>query len=327
ASFTRISETAGEETSPALSPDGSTVAYSMRTNGSWDIYSQRVGGRKATPIVNDPKRNEGGPAFSPDGALIAFHESTGLGGIFVANATGESERRLTDVGFDPAWSPDGKQIAFTTEAIVHPASRSGESGLYVVPTGGGSPRRIVDGDAAQASWSPSGARLVYWSNTQGQRDIYTIEATGGTRVPLTQDTAIDWSPVWSPDGRYVYFASDRGGAMNLWRIAVNQSTGEAQRPPEPVTAGVQASAAMPRFSKDGTRLAFRSQVGAVNPVAVPFDPTTTRAGAPYVIDTRTSILVPSDVSPDGKRVAYFSIGDRQEDLFIGSAENPIRRVN
>ncbi|HXG55053.1 MAG TPA: protein kinase, partial [Vicinamibacterales bacterium] len=62
ASFTRISETAGEETSPTLSPDGSTVAYSMRTNGSWDIYSQRVGGRKATPIVNDPKRNEGGPA-------------------------------------------------------------------------------------------------------------------------------------------------------------------------------------------------------------------------------------------------------------------------
>ncbi|MBA2597805.1 MAG: PD40 domain-containing protein, partial [Chloroflexia bacterium] len=326
ASFTRISETAGEETSPTLSPDGSTVAYSMRSNGSWDIYSQRVGGRKATPIVNDPKRNEGGPAFSPDGALIAFHESAGLGGIFVAGATGESERRLTDTGFDPAWSPDGGQIAFTTEAIIDPASRGSESGLYVVATGGGNPRRMVDGDAAQASWSPSGRRIVYWSNTSGQRDIYSIAATGGARVPLTQDPAIDWSPVWSPDGRYIYFSSNRGGAMNLWRIPVSESTGEVQGAPEPVTAGVQASAAMPRLSKDGSRLAFRSQVGAINPVAIPFDPMTARAGAPYVIDTRTSILVPSDVSPDGKQVAYFSIADRQEDLFIGSADSPIRRV-
>jgi eukaryotic-like serine/threonine-protein kinase len=326
ANFSRVTEAAGEETSPALSPDGSTVVYSMRTNGSWDIYSQRVGGRKATPIVNDPKRDEGGPAFAPDGALIAFHESSGLGGIFVAGATGESERRLTDAGFDPAWSPDGNQIAFTTEAIIDPAGRQGESGLYVVASGGGTPRRIVEGDAAQASWSPSGERIVYWSNTQGQRDIYTVAATGGARVPLTQDPAIDWSPVWSPDGRYVYFSSNRGGAMNLWRLGVNQSTGAAQGSPEPVTAGVQASAAMPRLSKNGSRLAFRSHVGAVNPVAVPFDPATLRAGAPYVIDTRTSILVPSDVSPDGKQVAYFSIGDRQEDLFIGSAENPIRRV-
>ena len=58
--FTRISEAAGEETSPSLSPDGTTVAYAMRVNGSWDIYSQRVGGRNATPIVNDPQRDEGG---------------------------------------------------------------------------------------------------------------------------------------------------------------------------------------------------------------------------------------------------------------------------
>jgi eukaryotic-like serine/threonine-protein kinase len=326
ATFTRISETAGEETSPTLSPDGSTVAYAMRTNGNWDIYSQRVGGRKATAIVNDPRRNEGGPAFSPDGARIAFHEVAGLGGIFVAGATGESERRLTDAGFDPAWSPDGAQIAFTTEAIVDPAARQGESGLHVVAAGGGSPRRIVDGDAAQASWSPSGGRIVYWSNTRGQRDLYTVAAAGGARVPLTQDAAIDWSPVWSPDGRYVYFSSDRGGAMNLWRIPVNESSGEAQGAPEPVTAGVQASAAMPTFSRDGSRLAFRSQVGGINPVAIPFDPGTMRAGVPYVIDTRTSILVPSDVSPDGKQVAYFSIADRQEDLFIGSADSPIRRV-
>ena len=106
----------------------------------------------------------------------------------------------------------------------------------------------------QPSWSPSGERIVYWSNTGGQRDIYTIAAAGGARVAVTQDAAIDWSPVWSPDGRFVYFSSDRGGAMNLWRIAVDQATGEASGELEPVTTGVQASAGAAPFLEE--RLAF-----------------------------------------------------------------------
>jgi Tol biopolymer transport system component len=324
--FTRISESAGEETAPSLSPDGSTVAYAVRVNGNWDIYSQRVGGRNATPLVNDPQRDEGGAAFAPDGALIAFHESDDLGGIFVAGATGESARRITDTGFDPAWSPDGKQIAFATEELIDPAARLGDSTLYGVPITGGPPHKLVEGDAVQPSWSPSGQRIAYWSNTGGQRDIYTVAATGGTRVAVTEDAALDWSPVWSPDGRFIYFASDRGGAMNLWRISVEQSSGRPLGSPEPVTAGVQASAALPRFSKDGARLAFRSRIASVNPVAIPFDPVTLRAGTPVVLDTQNNVRIPSDVSRDGSQVAFYSLGDHQEDVFIGSPDGRIQRV-
>ena len=326
ASFTRISELAGEETAPSLSPDGSTVAYAIRTNGSWDIYTQRVGGRNATPIINDPQRDEGGPAFSPDGASIAFHEMDADGGIFVAGATGESARRLTETGFHPAWSPDGTQIAFNTEEIRDPASRLGDSTVYVIAAAGGTPRKIVDGDGAQPSWSPSGDRIVYWSNTGGQRDIYTVSTTGGPRVAVTSDPAIDWCPVWSPDGRHIYFASDRGGAMNMWRIALDLRSGQPLSPPEPVTTGVQASAALPSFSKDGSRLAFRSRVGSVNPVEIPFNPATGRAGEPRLLDTRNNIRIPSDVSADGRQIAFFSIGERQEDLFVGSADGSMRRV-
>jgi Tol biopolymer transport system component len=143
---------------------------------------------------------------------------------------------------------------------------------------------------------------------------------------VTQDPAVDWSPVWSPDGRFIYFSSDRGGAMNLWRIAVDQSTGEAEGPPEPVTTGVQASSELPRFSKDGARLAFRSRVASVNPTAIPFDPVTLRAGAPFVLETQNNIRVPSDVSPDGKQIAYFSIGERQEDIFVGTPDGAMRRI-
>jgi Tol biopolymer transport system component/serine/threonine protein kinase len=325
-SFTRISESAGEETSPTLSPDGTTVAYSTRVNGNWDIYAQRVGGRNATPIVNDPQRHEGGAAFSPDGSLIAFHESDDVGGVFVAGATGESVRRVTDIGFDPAWSPDGKQIAFGSEEIVDPASRVGDSTLYIVDAAGGDLRKVVDGDGVQPSWSPSGERIVYWSNTGGQRDIYTVAAGGGPRVAVTQDAALDWSPVWSPDGRFIYYSSDRGGAMNLWRIAVDPSSGRPQGAPEPVTAGVQASAGLPRFSRDGARLVFRSRVASVNPVGIPFDAATARAGVPFLLDTRNNVRIPSGVSADGKQIAFYSIGDQQEDIFVGPTNGPMRRV-
>jgi eukaryotic-like serine/threonine-protein kinase len=325
-SFMRITEAAGEETSPTLSPDGTTVAYAARVNGSWDLFSQRVGGRNPIPIVTDPEHDERGVVFSPDGSLIAFHRADSVGGIFVAGATGESVRRVTDFGFDPAWSPNGNSIAFGTEEIVDPASRQGDSILYVVQAQGGAPRRAVDGDAVQPAWSPSGERIVFWSNVGGQRDIYTVAATGGTPVAVTNDAAIDWSPVWSPDGRFIYFSSDRGGAMNLWRIAVDQSTGRVRGSPEPVTTGVQAAAGLPRFSRDGTRLVFRSRVGSINPVAIPFDPSTLRTGIPVALDTQQNIRIPSDVSRDGKQIAYYSIGERQEDIFVGQPGAAIRRV-
>jgi Tol biopolymer transport system component len=68
-------------------------------------------------------------------------------------------------------------------------------------------------------------------------------------------------------------------------------------------------------------------VGATNPVAIPFDPSTTRTGVPRVLDGSNNIRVPSDVSPDGMQLAFFSIGEHQEDIFVGGVDGKgIRRV-
>jgi Tol biopolymer transport system component len=90
--------------------------------------------------------------------------------------------------------------------------------------------------------------------------------------------------------------------------------------------GAQASSGLPSFSKDGKRLAFRSRIGSINPFEIPFDPVTLKAGEPRLLDSRMNIRVPSDVSPDGSLVAFFAIGDRQEDLFVGPPGGPMRRV-
>jgi len=325
AQFTAITDMAGEENSPTLSPDGLAVAYASRTLGTWDIYSQRTGGRNPVVVAGDSTRDESGPAFSPDGQSIAFHESDADGGVFVAGATGESARRVTDFGFHAAWSPDGKQIVFNTEEITRPHYRVGTSELWIVDATGGTPRKIDNGDAVQPSWSPSGARIAFWSNVGGRRDLYTIPAAGGARVAVMEDAPLDWCPVWSPDGRYLYFASDRGGSMNLWRIEIDQSSGRVAGAPEPVTTGVQASAELPSLSKDGARLVFRSRIASVNPIAIPFDPVARNAGVPRILNNANTTLIPSDISRDGKWLALFNIGEQREDIFVGAADGTLIR--
>ena len=117
----------------------------------------------------------------------------------------------------------------------------------------GEKKRNFAGDAVQPSWSPHGMRIAFWGVFAephvGQRDIWTIPADGGTAVPVTTDPAIDWNPVWSPDGRHLYFSSDRGGPMNLWRVAIDEKTGVPSGPFEPLTA--------PSSQRDAAVLATR----------------------------------------------------------------------
>ncbi len=195
----------------------------------------------------------------------------------------------------------------------------GRAGLWSVEANGGEPRQLDSlshGPAYQPAWSPSGARLAFWSGTGGQRDLETIPATGGPRVKVTNDAALDWAPVWSPDGKYLYFASDRGGAMGIWRIAVDETSGRVSGAPESVASGVDVSMDLPHLSKDGTALVFRSKIESVNPAAIAFDPASGRAGAVTLLQHRTGILVPADVSPDGQWLVLVNVPDRHQDLFL-----------
>ena len=191
--------------------------------------------------------------------------------------------------------------------------------MYVVDASGGAPTRLTK-DATPCS--QPGRRQAGESSTGqhgGQRDIYTIAPQAARARALTNDAAVDWSPAWSPDGRYVYFASDRGGAMNLWRIAVDQANGTPKAQPEPVTNGVQASAALPRFSATGAaRVPLTRQRDQPRCDSIRSGDGT--AGAPRVLDGSNNIRMPSDVSPDGREIALYSIGESQEDMFLSGID-------
>jgi dipeptidyl aminopeptidase/acylaminoacyl peptidase len=128
--------------------------------------------------------------------------------------------------------------------------------------------------------------------------------------------AVDWAPTWSPDGKFVYFASDRGGTMGIWRIGADEASGRPSGEPELVVAGVDVAMDLPQVSRDGESILFRSQLESVNPAAITFDPVTERIGAVTLLQQRTGILTPFDISPDGSWLALANIPDRQQDLFI-----------
>ena len=308
----------GVEGAPELSPDGKTFLFVSEAAGNSDIYVQRVDGRNATNLTADSPDSDRQPAFSPDGSRIAFRSEREGGGIFLMGATGESVRRLTDFGFDPAWSPDGKRIAVGEEPVEDPLARSAVSKLWLIDAETGERRLLTAGDAVQPSWSPSGARVAYWGLPigSGQRDLWTVAVAAGAKpVRVTEDDAVDWNPFWSPDGKHLYFASDRAGTMGLYRIAIDEESGNASGEPEPIGTPSLWSGFF-SATRDGRQIAYESHAESSRIEVVTLDPAAGKTvGSPVPILAGSLIVRNVDVSPDGNWIAFTSRG-RREDVFL-----------
>lgn len=319
---TPITNQPGEELFPSLSPDGKSLVYASRARGNWDIYWQRVGGQTSMNLTEDSTADDNHPAFSPDGEVIAFRSERQGGGIFIMSASGENIRRLTDPGeysgYNPAWSPDGNEILCTKARTRDPYNRSViPSRLWAVNAATGEKRVVTEGDAVQAAWSPHGHRIAYWGLQKGgQRDLWTIPAAGGQPVPVTDDDATDWNPVWSPDGKYLYFTSDRGGSMNLWRVPIEEESGRMLGQPEAVRTPSSYSQHI-TFSRDGRQIAYANAFGNTNIRRAFFDPVRERVlGQPIWITQGRRQMTDLDLSPDGRWVVFSSQGETQEDLIL-----------
>jgi len=245
-------------------------------------------------------------------------------------ATGESVRQLTDFGFHPSWSPDAQEVVLGIENIVNPLAGSTEAPAWAVNVATGHKRQLGNGDAAQPTWSPHNHRIAFWTHNgaaqqPAQRDIWTMRTDGTDRIPVTNDVAIDWNPVWSPDGKYLYFASDRSGSSNIWRVPIDEESGRMKGPREAVTKGGYGNQAHISISGDARRLAYAETLYSSTIHKVPFDPVAEKVTGPPVALTQGSMFEMNlALSPDGSTLAFDSL--RPEwDIWVMQTDGSRRR--
>jgi TolB protein len=199
---------------PAVSPDGSTIAYA-------DIVDAPLGADLGLHLANadgtNPRAltkghaggvdgNDTSPAFSPDGRWIAFERAidyeSGKGGLFLIRVDGTGQRRLTDdtlgAGY-PRWSPDGKHILFSQRVE---ATTFAPGPLWIVDVAGGKPRPLTDprdpGWSFSGDWSPDGRQIAfdYFLPGASQAELRVMDADG--THPVTLLTCGCETPDWGP---------------------------------------------------------------------------------------------------------------------------------
>jgi len=177
----------------------------------------------------------------------------------LADADGRNEEAMLKSNepiISPAWSPDGRRIAYVSFQNKKPI-------VYVQDTL--VPEQVVvanfKGSNSAPAWSPDGKRLALALTRDGNSQIYLINPDGSNLQRFTRSAGIDTEPFFSPDGEWIYFTSDRGGSPQIYRMALRG--GEAQR----VTfeGGYNVS---PRVSPDGKSLAFIARNGGRFQVAL-----------------------------------------------------------
>jgi len=169
------------------------------------------------------------PNWTRDGSAYLFNQDGHIERLPVSGGSPET----IDTGFaircnnDHGISPDGTRLAISDNS-----QEDHNSLVYIVPIGGGAPRRITQKSPSYwHGWSPDGKTLAFVGQRNGDFDIYTIPVAGGAAVEtqetrLTTAKGLDDGPEYSPDGKYIYFNSERTGHMQIWRMKADGSEQE-----------------------------------------------------------------------------------------------------
>lgn len=315
-----------------ISPDGQSIAFTYRG----DIYTVPAAGGEAKRITTAADY-ECNPVWSPDSKSIAFaSDKHGNFDVFIVPATGGTPTRLTTYSaseIPESFAPDGKSVIYSASiqdpasSALFPTSRLAE--LYSVPVTGGAFTQIIATPANNIDFAPDGKTMYYdvrpgmeneWrkhhtSSVTG--DIWKYDPVKGTYTNMTNRPGEDRNPVVSPDGKTVYFLSERdGGSFNVYSAPADDFS-KAKK----ISNHSAHPARFLSIADNGLlAYAYDGEIYTLNPGARPSKVkidllVTEPIDNVEKIAIRTSGGIPS---PDGKMLAFTSRGD----LFVTSVEYP-----
>jgi len=280
------------------------VPYRDYIGSRLEILDVADGGRRVVHTVKDSLQ---APNWTRDGRALVYNRNGRLYRFDLrTKAVTEIDTAFaTSNNNDHVLSFDGRQLGISHQ----PKEDGGRSVVYVLPSAGGTPRRVTARSPSYLhGWSPDGKFLVYTGERGGEFDIYKIAVGGGEEVRLTDAKGLDDGPEYSPDGKYVYFNSARTGRMQLWRMRPD-GTGQERLTDD------EFNDWFPHLSPDGKWIVFISFGQDVRADDHPFYKHVyvrlmPAGGGParvlaYVYGGQGTINVPS-WSPDGKHVAFVS---------------------
>jgi serine/threonine-protein kinase len=268
---------------------------------------------RVTPLATPVRSYDMGLRVSPDGTRLALTaktlEEVGLWTYDLDRGTSMPVASKRETGW-PAWTPDGSHVAIRW-------NQNGQDSVAVVPgDGSATPRVLVAGAIRPSSWTPDGRQLAAISGDMGNFDIVTLTVSDGSASvrPLLQTAANEGFPVFSPDGRWLAYASDVSGR---WEVYVRPHPGEGPAQRVSIDGG-----SGPAWHPGGRELFFLSESlesgatagGQLRMMVVDFVPgSPPRIGRPRVLfafdprelDARCSPLRCYDVSPAGDRFYMF----------------------
>jgi Tol biopolymer transport system component len=301
----------GQQWDAAFSPDGNQIAFSWdaEKEDNWHIYVKLIGAEKPLQLTADADIDRH-PAWSPDGRYVAFLRHSGNeDGIFIVPALGGKVRRVRSLSLGSYWdlgsidwSEDGKYLVFCD----NPGGQEG-LGIFWLSLENPIDEHVLTPPSpgfldVYPHFSPDGRKvaLVRSVSTEHAGDIYLVSRLGGEPSRLTFDKAAIGGLVWTSDGKYLVFSSERlGDTYRLWKMpAIGGGA-------EPLSAG-QQNAAAPALSRDGRRLAYTHSVSDTNIWRFEVDRAEGRSTVPTELIASTEQDLDPHISPDGKRVVFAS---------------------
>ncbi len=322
--FVALTSSPLNETDPALTADGSQLAFAMRPNdseGPADLYLT-IGAGQAPQRLTAHPADDRYPAWSPDAATLAFIRLDGITcDVMLMTMADRRERRLAGCGNpeEPrvSWSADGEWLVESFAPgpdpirgwqIARIATRTGVREPLTLPT----PATLGDYSPAV---SPDGTRIAFVRGINGATaDIHTIPVNGGAVTRVTWDNQDLVGLDWSADGRSLVYATDRAGGYTIWRVPAGG--GDSQ-----LVVGGAAKLKHPSVARADGRISYESWGYEINlweaPLADRLDlEDDLTATLRPVVQTSDQWNHSPDLSPDGRQVAFVSTRSGGAQLWV-----------